>query len=103
MHVLDVTVWQESSLIFLYFDFIGCWPVQGQTPPEADLKEFVAKMKHEWDNCTLEDLESLKGVITRKFFLPEFALLLKQIKEGCVELTWLVATYTICEGITGCH
>ena len=71
-------------------DFINCWPVRGETPPEADLKDFVAKMKHEWDNCTLEDLDKLKGVITRKFFLPEFALLLKQIKEGCVVITWLI-------------
>ena len=73
-------------------DFIYCWPVQGETPPETELREFVAKMKHDWDNCTLEDLESLKGVITRKFFLPEFALLLKQIKEGCVVITWLIPT-----------
>ena len=63
-------------------DFIDCWPVQGQTPPETELQEFVAKMKHDWDDCTLEDLEKLKGVITRKFFLPEFALLLNQIKDG---------------------
>jgi len=73
-------------------DFIDCWPVKGQTPPETELREFVAKMKHDWDNCTLEDLESLEGVITRKFFLPEFALLLKQIKEGCVVITWLIPT-----------
>ena len=73
-------------------DFINCWPVQGETPPETELREFVAKMKHDWDNCTLEDLETLKGVITRKFFLPEFALLLKQIKEGCVVITWLIPT-----------
>ena len=71
-------------------DFMKCWPVLGETPPETELKEFVAKMKHDWDNCTLEDLEKLKGAITRKFFLPEFALLLKQIKEGCVVITWLM-------------
>ena len=72
-------------------DFIDCWPVQGETPPEAELREFVAKMKHDWDNCTLEDLDKLKGVITRKFFLPGFALLLKQIKEVCVVITWLIS------------
>ena len=72
------------------YDFIDCWPVKGRTPPETKLREFVAKMKHDWDNCTLEDLESLKWVITRKFFLPSFAFLLKQIKEGCVMVTWLI-------------
>ena len=25
-------------------DFIDCWPVQGETPPDAELREFVAKM-----------------------------------------------------------
>ena len=71
-------------------DFIDCWPVQGETPPETDLREFVAKMKHDWENCTLEDLETLKGVITRKFFVPEFAIKLKKIVEGSIVITWLV-------------
>ena len=71
-------------------DFIDCWPVQGETPPETDLREFVAKMKHDWENCTLEDLETLKGVITRKFFVPEFAIKLKQIMEGSIIITWLI-------------
>ena len=39
---------------------------------------------------TLENLETLKGVITHKFFLPEFALKLRQITEGCVAITWLI-------------
>ena len=71
-------------------DFISCWPVRGQTPPEIELREFVAKMNHDWDNCTLENLDTLKGVITRKFFLPKFALRLQEIKEGCIAITWLI-------------
>ena len=55
-------------------DFIDCWPVRGQTPPEKELQIFVAKMGHQWDNCTLEDLDTLEGAITRKFFLPKCAL-----------------------------
>ena len=73
-------------------DFIECWPVQGETPPVVDLQEFVIKMNYDWNNCTLEDLETLKGVITRKFFLPEFALQLKEIKEGSIVITWLIPT-----------
>ena len=68
-------------------DFIDCWPVQGQTPPVRELREFVTKLQHDWDDCTLEHLENLKGVITRKFFLPH---LLKEIKDGCVVITWLI-------------
>ena len=73
-------------------DFIECWPVQGETPPVVDLQEFVIKMNYDWDICTLENLEMLKGVITRKFFLPEFALQLKKIKEGSIVITWLIPT-----------
>ena len=71
-------------------DFISCWPVRGQTPPKRELRKFVAKMKHDWDNCTLEDLETLKGVITRKFFFPKFAFRLRKIKRGCIAITWLI-------------
>ena len=73
-------------------DFIECWPVQGETPPVVDLQEFVIKMNYDWDNCTLEDLETLRGVITRKFFLPEFALQLKKMMEGSIIITWLIPT-----------
>ena len=73
-------------------DFISCWPVKGQTPPETELREFVAKVGHHWDDCTLEDLETLKGVITRKFFLPDFTLQLKKITEGSIIITWLIPT-----------
>ena len=71
-------------------DFIDCWPVRGQTPPEMELREFVAKVGHHWENCTLEHLETLKGVITHKFFLPEFTLRLKKLMEGSITITWLI-------------
>ena len=71
-------------------DFIHCWPMRGQTPPETELREFIMKVGHQWDSCTLEDLESLKGVITRKFFLPEFTLRLKKLMEGSITITWLI-------------
>ena len=71
-------------------DFISCWPVQGEAPPRTELREFVAKMKHDWDDCTLEDLETLMGVITRKFFFPRFSFWLQKIKRGCIAITWLI-------------
>ena len=71
-------------------DFIDCWPVRGQTPPKKELRKFVAKIKYDWDNCTLEDLDTLKGVITRKFFIPKFAFRLRKIKRGCISTTWLI-------------
>ena len=71
-------------------DFISCWPVRGESPPETELREFVVKVGHQWDTCTLEDLETLKGVITRKFFLPEFVLRLREVKKGCITIIWLI-------------
>ena len=71
-------------------DFIACWPVRGQAPPESELREFVAKVDYSWDHCTLEDLDMLEGVITRKFFLPKFTLWLRGIKPGSVMITWLI-------------
>ena len=71
-------------------DFIACWPVRGQTPPESELREFVAKVDYSWDHCTLEDLDMLEGVITRKFFLPKFVLRLREIKPGSITITWLI-------------
>ena len=71
-------------------DFIACWPVRGQTPPESELREFVAKVDYQWDHCTLEDLDMLEGVITRKFFLPKFALRLREFKPGSVIIMWLI-------------
>ena len=71
-------------------DFIACWPVRGQTPPESELREFVAKVDYQWDHCTLEDLDMLEGVITRKFFLPKFTFRLREIKPGSIMVTWLI-------------
>ena len=71
-------------------DFIDCWPVRGQSPPIAELRMFVGKVGYCWDSCTLEDLEMLRGVITRKFFLPGFALQLGKIMEGSITITWLI-------------
>ena len=34
--------WKATRLC----DFIDRWPVQGETPPDAELREFVAKMGH---------------------------------------------------------
>ena len=71
-------------------DFVDCWPVVGETPPTSDLRTFVVKMKLNWERCTLEDLETFKGVITHKLFLPDFMLRLEKIEEGSITVTWLL-------------
>ena len=69
-------------------DFVDCWPVKGETPP--DLRTFVVKMNLNWERCTLEDLETFKGGITHQLFLPDFMLRLEKIEEGSITVTWLL-------------
>ena len=71
-------------------DFIDCWPERIEPPPESELREFVAKVGYYWENCTLEDLDMIEGVITRRFFLPRFVLQLREIKPGSITVTWLI-------------
>ena len=70
--------------------FVNCWPLNGEMPPETKFREFVTKIKLDWENCTLEDIETKRRVFIRKFLLPEYALQLGEIKKGCIAITWLV-------------
>ena len=72
-------------------DFIGSWPCRDDEPPEDCLKKVVIKMKHEWSQCTLQDVESFKKSLVHKFFLPEFDILLHKAERGCVCVTWLTS------------
>ena len=59
---------------------------------EHDLKDFVISLGESWDECTLEDLETLKENITQKFLLPSFAMNIKDIKPGSIIVTWTLPT-----------
>ena len=72
-------------------DFIKSWPCRDDGPPEDQLKKVVVKMKHEWSQCTLQDVESFKKALVHKFFLEEFDMFLKKAKMGCVCVTWLTS------------
>jgi len=73
-------------------DFIESWPCRDDGPPEDRLKKVVIKMKHEWSQCTLQDVESFKKALVHKFFLPEFDILLQKAERGCVCVTWLTSS-----------
>ena len=73
-------------------DFIESWPCRDDGPPEDQLKKVVVKMKHEWSQCTLQDIESFKKALVHKFFLPEFDILLQKAERGCVSVTWLTSS-----------
>ena len=72
-------------------DFIESWPCRDDKPPEDRLKKVVVKMKYEWSQCTLQDVESFKRALVHKFFLPEFDILLQKAERGCVCVTWLTS------------
>ena len=95
--VLQKTMDQYIAQIGAFFkstrlcDFLKCWPVRGKTPPEKDLLKFLtAKTTKDWDTCTLEDLDHLRGSLARKLLLPKFALFLQDASEGCVSVTYSV-------------
>ena len=75
-------------------DFIDSWPCRDHGPPEEQLRKVVAKMRHEWTQCTLQDVESFKAALIHKFFLPEFDLILQNANRGCVCVTWLTSPST---------
>ena len=72
-------------------DFIESWPCRDDGPPEDRLKKVVVKMRHEWSECTLKDVESFKKSLVHKFFLPESDILLQKAEMGCVCVTWLTS------------
>ena len=73
-------------------DFINSWPCRKNSLPKHCLKELVVKMKHEWSQCTLQDVESFMKDLVHKFFLPEFDNLLQKAERGCVcVVTWLTS------------
>ena len=72
-------------------DFLACWPVRGEKPPEDDLKQFVVtKHKLDWNTCTLHDLDQLEKSLARKLFIPNFLMLLKDACSGSVSVTFSV-------------
>ena len=71
-------------------DFAKCCPVVQNRPSEDNLREFVFHLNEDWETCTLETLESLRGGIIRKFLLPSFAVLLDKVTLGSIRVTWLL-------------
>ena len=87
-YVHELSVFKQTTRLC---DFIESWPCRDEGPPEDCLKKVVVKMRHEWSQCTLQDVESFKIALVHKFFLPEFDILLQNAERGCVCVTWLTS------------
>ena len=87
-YVDELSIFKQTTRLC---DFIESWPCRDDEPPEDRLKKVVVKMKHDWSQCTLQDVESFKRALVHKFFLPEFDILLQNAEKGCVCVTWLTS------------
>ena len=87
-YILELSTFKQTTRLC---DFIESWPCRDDGPPEDRLKKVVVKMKHEWSQYTLQDMESFKRALVHKFFLPEFDILLQKAERGCVCVTWLTS------------
>ena len=75
-------------------DFIDSWPCKDHRPLENKLRKVVVKMRLEWTQCTLQNVESFMAALVQKFYLPEFDMILQSAERGCVCVTWLTSTFT---------
>ena len=72
-------------------DFVQCWPMHESEPPVEALRNFIEiKSQKNWDTCTLEDLDNLKGGLATKLLLPKFILKLEKASKGCLAVTFSI-------------
>lgn len=63
---------------------------------KQELKLLEVKLNKHWKECTLEDIETSKHSIAKKFFIPSYFLNLMEGTSGSVCITWAIpATITI--------
>ena len=67
-------------------DFAKCSTKISRNLSEEDFNLLAAKLNQDWEECNLKDLEKF----THKFFLPSFTLTLREIKPGCIHVTWAI-------------
>ena len=72
-------------------DFIECWPIHGCEPPVEKLQHFIEiNSRKNWETCTLEDLDNLKGRLATKLLLPKFILILEKASSGSLAVTFSI-------------
>ena len=55
-----------------------------------NLSLLAMKFEDYWDEYTLEDLEKFEKIFTHQLLSSSFALTLKEIKPGCIHVTWAI-------------
>ena len=79
-------------------DFIECWPIHGCEPPVEKLQHFIEiKSCKNWETCTLEDLDNLKGRLATKLLLPKFILILEKASSGSLAVTYSIPSTVVAQ------
>ena len=72
-------------------DFMECWQKHECQPSVEHLQKFIEVKTHKnWETCTLQDLDNLKGKLATKLFLPNFSLTLEKARKGCLAVTFSI-------------
>ena len=56
-----------------------------------NLSLLAMKFEEHWDEYTLEDLEKFEKIFSHQLLLSSFALTLKEMKPGCIHVTWAIS------------
>ena len=69
-------------------EFFRDWPLRKNKPTKYIMKLVVVKTKMSWAHCTLQDVKNKSAALTQKFFLPNYVLVARDVKKGCVAIHW---------------
>ena len=58
-------------------------------------KDVMVKIKRDYDRFTLAQLSEEEGFLANQFHLNQFIFWLKNVEDGCVQITWLVPASAI--------
>ena len=85
----DMEIFRETTTLALFCevapDMLG---LQTDDPP-PEFRKMVTK--HRWpDTVTLKDVEQFRKYFSRKFGLPECAMMVNRIRRGSFTITWFL-------------
>ena len=96
-YVEDVSSFMEATTLQVFWKIESCVK---STPPPGFVKTIV-KYKHGISAAsTLKDVEDIRLKINKNTQIRKFAILLSQITEGCLQITWFTLFH--CEYRTPC-
>ena len=64
--------------------------VRGGTNAIPDFRDVTVRLERNYKNFTLADLSKLEDFLANQFLLNQFIFRLKDVEQGCVQITWLV-------------